>query len=142
MTPEIDSVIRIPCTLDIDFYREWLLFLKPLINLTNRECDIAAAILNCRYKLSKSITDLGILDEVTLSTKSYAEIQEECKIAGPHFNVVLNELRKKKFLLSGKRINPKCIPHVKDDAKSFSLLLMFDFGNDIPGSNKTDGQET
>ena len=139
--PNINSAITIKCDSGIDFYKNWLLFLKPVIDLTSRETDIAAAILKMRYDLSKSISDISILDEVTLSTKSYVKMQAECNITGPHFNVILNELRKKKFLLEGKRINPKCIPNIKEGQDKYTLLLIFELNYDLSGNNQGSSTE-
>ena len=42
MKSRINNVIRIPASLDKDFFKYWFLFLKPFHNLTDREMDVIA----------------------------------------------------------------------------------------------------
>lgn len=124
MRGKIDSVIKIPTTLD-DFFRHWLEFLKPFHQLTGRELDVAASLIKQRYKLSKVIADNNILDKVVMGEDSRKLIREECKLSLAHFQVILGKLKKNKIIIDG-RINPKFIPSISEDSENFQLLLLFE----------------
>lgn len=124
MKGKIDSVIKIPCTLD-SFFRYWFEFLKPLHNLTQREIDVASELVKHRYLLSKAITDEAILDKMSLSTDTRKQIMQECDLPPRYFNVVMSNLKKNKVIVDG-RINPKFIPRIVEDKDNFQLLLLFD----------------
>ena len=125
MKGKVDSVIKIPTTLD-DFFRYWFEFLKPFHQLTGREIDVATALVKQRYKLSKVITDNNILDKVVLSEDTRKLVREECKLSLPHFQVIMGKLKKHKVIIDS-RINPKFIPNVIEENGNFQLLLLFDF---------------
>ncbi len=126
MIDGINNVIRIPTSVNTSFFRLWLDFLKPFHNLTERETQIAAAILKKRFELSKVITDDNILDSVALGDDSKKDIREECHISLAHFQVILGKLRKTKIII-GDKINPRFIPNVSKSGDSFRLLLNFEF---------------
>ena len=119
-----DNVILVPCTKKSFFYK-WLEFLKPFHSLTNREMEIAASFLAKREELSKVISDNSIIDSVLMSEDTKKKIREECNITLPHFQVVMGELRKSKFI-DNNSINPKFIPNLNDDG-SFKLLVYYRF---------------
>lgn len=125
MKGKVDSVIKIPTTLD-DFFRYWFEFLKPFHQLTGREIDVATALVKQRYKLSKVITDNNILDKVVMSEDTRKLVREECKLSLPHFQVIMGKLKKHKVIINS-RINPKFIPNVIEENGNFQLLLLFDF---------------
>ena len=52
-----NNVVRIPTSLQENFFKYWFLFLKPFHNLTNREIDVIASFAKNRYELSKFIKD-------------------------------------------------------------------------------------
>ena len=125
MKGKVDSVIKIPTTLD-DFFRYWFEFLKPFHQLTGREIDVATALVKQRYKLSKVITDNNILDKVVMSEDTRKLVREDCKLSLPHFQVIMGKLKKHKVIIDS-RINPKFIPNVIEENGNFQLLLLFDF---------------
>ena len=125
MKGKVDSVIKIPTTLD-DFFRYWFEFLKPFHQLTGREIDVATALVKQRYKLSKVITDNNILDKVVMSEDTRKLVREERKLSLPHFQVIMGKLKKHKVIIDS-RINPKFIPNVIEENGNFQLLLLFDF---------------
>lgn len=125
MKGRVDSVIKIPSSLD-GFFRYWFEFLRPLHNLTQREIDVASALVKHRYRLSKSISDEAILDKMSLSTDIRKQIMQECNLPTRYFNVVISNLKKNKVIQDG-RINPKFIPKIVEDNGNFQLLLLFDF---------------
>lgn len=124
MRGKVDSVIKIPTTLD-DFFRYWLEFLKPFHQLTGREIDVATALIRKRYELSKVITDDNILDKVVMSDDTRKIVREECNLSLPHFQVIMGKLKKNKIIVDG-RINPKFIPNITEDHDNFQLLLLFE----------------
>lgn len=126
MNKAVDSVIKIPCDLDKNFFRYWLEFLKPFHNLTERETEVAAAFLKHRYELSKSIIDENILDKVVMSEESKRQIRESCNMTLTHFQVILTKLKKNRLFVDG-RINPRYIPQLKVENGNFKMLLLFDF---------------
>ena len=125
MKSRINNVIRIPASLDKDFFKYWFLFLKPFHNLTDREMDVISSFTKQRYELSKVIKDDNILDKVVMSEDTKQKVREECDVSLPHFQVVMGKLRKAKVIVDGK-INPKFIPRLEEDGDSFKLLLLFD----------------
>ena len=124
MRGKVDSVIKIPTTLD-DFFRYWLEFLKPFHQLTGREIDVATALIKQRYELSKVIADDNILDKVVMSDDTMKIVREECGLSLPHFQVIMGKLKKNKIIVDG-RINPKFIPNITEDHENFQLLLLFE----------------
>lgn len=126
----LNNIIRIPTSLEGKFFRYWLEFLEPFHGLTSRELDVATAFLKQRYKLSKAISDVNILDKVTISEDIKQKIREECNITAPHFQVIMGKLRKAKFIIDN-RINPRFIPlGIQEEDNSFKLLLYFDFNKE------------
>lgn len=124
MRGKVDSVIKIPTTLD-DFFRYWLEFLKPFHQLTGREIDVATALIKQRHALSKVIKDDNILDKVVMSDDARKTVREECGLSLPHFQVIMGKLKKNKVIVDG-RINPKFIPNVTEENGNFQLLLLFE----------------
>lgn len=125
MGRNINNVITIPAPLESKFFEYWLSFIKPLHKLTSREIDVAASFLRQRYNLSKAINDQELLDKVTMNDETKRKIREECGISTAHFQVIMTELKKNKFIVNGK-INQKFIPKLEDNSDSFQLLLMFE----------------
>lgn len=121
------TVIRIPIPFK-QFFRVWCEFLKPLHNLTSREMDLAAAILEERFKLSKSITNPELLDDVLMSEESKRRIRKNSGISVAHFQVIMAKLRDSKVIIDG-RLNPKFIPNLKDDPTNYKLLFSFDLND-------------
>jgi len=124
-----NNVIRVPCTLD-SLFRYWLDFLTPFHNLTSRETDVATAFLRERYKLSKVILDSDLVDRTLMSEESQRKLRQECELTNQHFQVIKSKLKSKKFFLNDK-INPRLIPNINDIVKSFQLLLVFDYSDDV-----------
>ena len=124
-----NNVIRVPCTLD-SLFRYWLDFLTPFHNLTSRETDVATAFLRERYKLSKVILDSDLVDRTLMSEESQRKLRQECELTNQHFQVIKSKLKSKKFFINDK-INPRLIPNINDVVKSFQLLLVFDYSDDV-----------
>ena len=124
MESKINNIIKIPTSVD-DFYKYWMIFLKPFHNLTNKEMDVAAKILQYRQRLSKIIKDDTVLNDVLLSRENRKKIREELDITPAHLQVILSTLKGVGFLNDGK-VNPRFIPRINND-KQFNLLMNFDF---------------
>ena len=123
--PKPNNIITIPISKDYDFFHWWCVFLRPVINLTNREIDVIASFLKQRWELSKSISDQGILDEMVMSDATKRKVMDECNISLQHFYVVMSNLRKSKIIDKGK-INPRLIPNIRQDNDDyFQLMILF-----------------
>ena len=122
---KVNSVVRIPTSLDGKFFRYWMEFLEPFHKLTSRELDIITAFLKHRYELSKVIKDEEILDRVTMGEDTKNKVREECNITPAHFQVIMGKLRKNKVIIDNK-INPRFIPNITEEHGTFQLMLLFE----------------
>lgn len=120
-----DGAIRIPVSLEGNFFLRWLEFLEPVHKLTKRETELFAALLQARYELSKVILDDDLLDKLVMGTDTKLKIMEKCGFSAAHYQAILGSLRKNKMLFNEK-INKKFIPQLSQDAKEFKYLLLFD----------------
>jgi len=126
MIRDVNNVIRVPTTLDTNFFRYWLEFIKPFHHMVPREMDVVAELLKNRYELSKVITDQNLLEKIALNTDSREKARAACDLTAPHFQVIMSKL-KKAGVIDGDRINPRFIPNIKEDTSdgTFKLLLIF-----------------
>lgn len=122
----VNSIISIPTSLDGSFFKHWLNFLRPFHKLSDRETDVAAALLQHRYILSKDISNETLLDRVLLEEAERHAIEKELNISTSHLQVILSKLKKTKFIVDGK-INARFIPNIKEDKERYTLVLVFDF---------------
>lgn len=122
---KINNVITIPTSTNGKFFRFWFEFLRPFHKLTDREIDVISSFVKQRYELSKVIKDPEILDRVSMGEETKRKVREECNITQAHFQVIMTKLKKSKVIENGK-INPKFIPRLHEDDKSFQLLLSFE----------------
>ena len=120
---KINTVIEVSASLDKRFFEFWLLFLRPLHNLTDKEITVAAAFLRERYELSQSITNSEVLDRVLFSSETKSKIRQVCGISSTHLQVILTKLKKNKVIVDNK-FNPKLIPKI-DNPNVYNLLLSF-----------------
>ena len=75
--PKPNNIVAVPTSLGIEFFKWWCIFLRPFVNLTNREIDVVASFLKQRWELSKHISDPTILDKMSMSEDTKAKVQEE-----------------------------------------------------------------
>ena len=123
--PKPNNIVTIPTSLDTDFFKWWCIYLRPFINLTDREIDVVAAFLRQRWRLSKSISDPAILDQMVMSEDTRTKVQEECSISSQYLYVVMSHLRKNKVIINNV-LNPRLIPNIRlDDNGCFQLLVLF-----------------
>ena len=124
MKPEINNIIRIPCKSELDFFRFWLIFLKPFHSLSPKVLEVASYILYTRYIMTKSVLDKDLLDDLVLGKSSRRQIAEYCGIPSNQLDVHITNLRKAGFIVDNK-VNPKYIPNYNNE-DSFKFLIMFD----------------
>lgn len=123
--PKPNNIVPVPTKMGIEFFKWWCIFLRPFINLTNREIDVIASFLNQRWELSKIISDPSILDTMVMSETTKNKVIEECNITQQHLYVIMSNLRKNKVIVNNI-INPRLIPNIrKDDNNVFQLLILF-----------------
>lgn len=120
-----NNLIKVPVTSKKDFFKWWCIFLRPFVNLTNREIDVVSSFLKQRWELSKVVSDPAILDAMVMSEDTKRKVMEECNITLQHFYVVMSNLRKHK-VLKGTIINPRLIPNIREtDNDCFELRIIF-----------------
>lgn len=123
--PKPNNIVTVPTSLGTEFFKWWCIFLRPFINLTNREIDVVSSFLKQRWELSKHISDPTILDKMVMSEDTKMKVQEECKITSQHLYVVMSNLRKNKVIVNNT-LNPRLIPNVRPtDNGVFQLLILF-----------------
>jgi len=119
-----NKVIRIPTKMGDTFFQHWYAFLKPFHQLTDREMEVLACFAKHRYELSKSISDIGLIDKVLMSEETKRAIRKECNITMSYFQVMMSKFRRNKVLQDGK-INPKFLPDLDVDSNTCNLLIQF-----------------
>lgn len=123
--PKPNNIVTVPTSLDTDFFKWWCIFLRPFINLTNREIDVIASFLKHRWELSKYISDPVILDSMVMSDDTKKKVMDECNITLQHFYVVMSNLRKNN-IIKNNTLNPRLVPNIRqDDNGCFQLLVLF-----------------
>ena len=130
-----NNVVRIPIHKIEDFFRLWVVFLTPLHHLTNREIDVIVAILIQRYRLSLSISDPELLEEVLMNTDTKRKVKAMCNMNENNFQVVMCKLRKNKVIINiggSERgtekyiISPKFIPNINSEDTKAKLTILFE----------------
>lgn len=116
------NILKIKSSDYDELFLNWFLILKPLHNLSNKECILASKLYKYRDELKEVILDKEILDTTILSDTYRKKIIEEMDITMIHLQVLLTSLRKKNVIIDN-RLNPKFIPHIKDS--ELSLLIRF-----------------
>jgi hypothetical protein len=125
----VDAVLKVPTDRTINFFRLWLEFLAPYHDLTEREIDLMSYFLHKRQALSADILNEEILDSVLMSDDSKKEISKLLGITDKNFNIIYSRLRKKKLIIN-ERINKRFIPVLKKSAKTFQMLIYFEFADE------------
>lgn len=130
MLGKVNNIIRVPTSLDTTFFKYWLEFISPLHKLPPKAIEVAAAFLQKRYELSKSIIEDEVLDKVVLGVECKKELMETCGMSKANFDSNIKILKQKLFLVDNK-INPKFIPkNINANPKAFQLLLYFDLNEE------------
>lgn len=123
--PKPNNTFCVPADSRLAFFKWWCVFLRPFVNLTDREIDVVASFLKQREELSKSISDPAILDRMLMSEDTRLKVQEECNITSQYLYVIISNLRKHN-IIENNTLNPKIIPNVREtDNGCFKLLILF-----------------
>lgn len=121
----LGKVLPIPCTLEGDFFIQWMNYLTPRHGLTKTQSLVVAELLKERYHLSKSIKNNDeLLDEILMNADTKRKIRERCGIKESHFQVIWGILRKKGVIVKNK-LNHSYIPDV--EGNDFKVVLYFKF---------------
>lgn len=122
----INNVIKVPVKNYGGFYRAWLEYLTPLHKMSNKAKDLAACYLEERERLSQSISDSLLVDEILMGSDMKTKIKNDCNLSSSFYNLLMRDLKKSGFL-NGKFINPIFIPKkVRFEDGNVSVLLFFD----------------
>jgi hypothetical protein len=120
-----NNALTVPVKDSLSFFKWWCIFLRPFINLTNREIDVISEFLKQRWELSKVISDQTVLDTMVMNDATKKKVIDACHITKEHFYVVMSNLRKN-GVINGNIINPRLIPNIRqDDNGCFQLLILF-----------------
>lgn len=123
--PKPNNAVNVFTTLDTDFFKWWCIFLRPIINLTDREVDVISSFLKHRWELSKHISDPKILDTMLMNDETKKKVMKDCNINLQHFYVIMSTLRKRK-IIENNVIHSRLIPNIRPtDNGCFQLLIMF-----------------
>lgn len=132
---DLNNLIKVPVSLQKNFFKYWVEFLRPIHHLTPVEMQILACLLRERYFLSKKVSDDAILDNIVFSTEIRRKILAECEISNVLLSTKLGKFRKEGIIIQG-RINPRLIPNLKEEKGNFKLLLFFKFEDEDKGKEK------
>lgn len=134
-----NNVIAVPVSSDLEFFRNWCIFLRPFVDITEREIDVFSELLRRRNELSKAISDPVVLDKVLMSEAMKHEMMKACNMSQKHFYVVMSSLKKKNVISDGN-INQRLIPNIREtDNGVFQLMVLFK-RNDVQRDNKESSQ--
>lgn len=120
------TIVSVPTDLDLQFFKYWVEFLRPLHKINPRDVEVMAMLLYKRHQLSKVIQDEKVLNTTLMSSKVRKEIRTELNIPSNYFQVMLKHLRDKKAII-GDCINPKFIPKLDDTLGDYKLIVQFSF---------------
>lgn len=126
------SIAPISTTLsfgDMNFFKLWLEFLRPLHRLPNREMMVLAALLKRRFELSRTIMDEETLDKVLFTNEVKKGIASSLEISSNNLQSVLTNLRKV-GIITNNTINKRFIPSMDIDADNYKLILHFKINHD------------
>lgn len=125
MSKYVDSVVRIPCSLD-NFFSYWVEFMRPFHKLTEREGQVLALFLEERYALSKVIHDEDILDNVLMSEDTKKKVREKGEVGVQHIYAIMKSFEKNNVIVNG-RVNRRFVPKIPQENGNYKLMFLFDF---------------
>lgn len=106
-----------------EFFRRWVLILRPYHNLAPKQMEVVSLLLYKRYILSKEITNKDLLDNLFFEEIKY-EIKKEMNYENNQmFSNMLNTLRKSGVLSKDNKILKGLIPNVVGN--NFKLIFNF-----------------
>lgn len=113
-----------------EFFRSWLVWLRPLHRLTEKEMDIAAMMLEAMQFLSSRVKDEKKRGRIITSLESRKRMSDMIGMSDQYFGMLVSGLKKKGFI-QGEGINPQYIPRIDEWSRSYAVTLNFLFhGND------------
>ena len=134
---DVDKVLGVPFDendIRNDFFVKWVEYLRPKHNLTAPNQLVLAACLRNRYRLSKKINDIDMLDEVCMDDVNRAAIREELGMTKIQFNNAISILKKAKIVQPiekpfsyrtvSYKIAPDMIPE-NPNMTNFGLMILF-----------------
>ena len=121
-----NNLIPLKCTAD-SFFRLWVEFLAPFHKLTSRERDVAARIIAQYVKLSKSISDTAVLEEVLWSQTSRKDMRDSLGMSKEYFGMIIGKLREVGIIVDGG-INKRYLPKMTDEPR-YLLSILFDWSS-------------
>ena len=125
--PKPDGLFKIDADSILDFFKRYYIFLRPIVNLTDREIDVIASFMKHRWLLYRRTPDIdpSTLDILIMTDEIKDEVIKESHLSKQHFYVVMSTL-KKKGILKNNIIEPKIIPNVAvDNSGVFKLMIVF-----------------
>lgn len=106
-----------------EFFRRWVLILRPYHNLPPKQMEVISLLLYKRYILSKEITNKDLLDSLFFE-EIKSEIKKEMNYENNQlFSNMLTTLRKSGVLSKDNKILKGLIPNVVGN--NFKLIFNF-----------------
>lgn len=109
-----------------EFFKTWLIVLKPFHKLTDRLINVAAMFLEKREELSRTIKDESVINKIIMTRETKNEIRDKSNLTKSHFQMVMTKLRRSGFITKNG-INMKYIPDIQQSDNSFGLFFHFEF---------------
>lgn len=132
----LGKVLPIPCTLEGDFFYQWMNYLTPVHGLTKAQAKMVAEFLKERYNLGKSIiNDDELLDRILMSPDTKKKIRARLGLKESHFQVIWGALKQKGVIINNK-LNRSYIPNT--NGKDFKVVLYFKFTDVEQGDSSED----
>lgn len=123
--PRPNNIIKIPTTSELDFFKKWCIYIRPLIPLTDREIDVVAEFLRQRWLLTKEGLDSSVVDTIMRSKDMRKKVIDACNMSIQHYYVIMGNLRRNN-VITKTGINPRLIPNVRTDGGGvFQLVMLF-----------------
>jgi hypothetical protein len=119
------SAANIPCSSMYDFYKKYLLFIRPLnpvSKLGDKHIDILSAFLAKRYEISKVVSSDKVIPKLLFSTEVRDSIREMCNISIPNYYNVM-AMFKKIGIIKDNDLDKKIMPEMVDNR--FLLQIAF-----------------
>ena len=123
----VNNFFQVKCPNKAKFFRMWVELLSPWHNLTSREKDVFARIIEQYFILKNKVEDEDLLTEFLWTNSSRKDMRESLGISQPHFQMILAELRKA-GVLNGEKINARYLPHLSDEPR-LGLFVTFDWSS-------------
>lgn len=132
-TPSINKVIPIPSS--GHFFRVWFEVLKPLHQLTDRECDVASEILRQMFILKRKGLDDDFINSILMKTQVRNKVKEITKVNNAYFQAILRKMREREILVKDdtgnyETIHQRYIPDLTSGEKTIGVLFLLNNPND------------